>query len=107
MPSLTGSVGKDGQNHVDDARLVQQLLNRYRSRTANLLRVDGVVGKQTLLAIEDFQCHVMQMSKSDQLVSPDGPAFKALCGGDPMLYTIAWGAKVNGAFKQKTIRICD
>jgi hypothetical protein len=107
VPSLTGSVGKNGRNRLEDARLVQQLLNRYRSRTANLLRVDGMVGTQTLSAIEDFQRNVMHMSNPDQLISPDGRTFKTLCGGDTLVFKIAWGAKVSGAFKQKTIRICD
>ncbi len=100
MPTLNGSVGKGGHNRADDARLVQQLLNRYRGPSATLLPVDGVVGSQTLLAIEDFQHRVMLMKKPDQLVSPDGPAFKALCGGDTLVFKIAWGSKISPAFKQ-------
>jgi len=107
MPTLNGSVGKGGHNRADDARLVQQLLNRYRGPSATLLPVDGVVGSQTLLAIEDFQHRVMLMKKPDQLVSPDGPAFKALCGGDTLVFKIAWGSKISPAFKQKAICICD
>ena len=46
MPTLIGPVGKGQHNHLADARLVQQLLNRYRSPPSRLLRVDGAVGHE-------------------------------------------------------------
>ncbi len=105
MPRISNSVGHGGANQSADVRVVQQLLNRFRLRGAPLLIVDGRVGPMSLGAIADFQSRVMLMSKPDSLVSPNGPTFVALCGGQPQFDRIAWGAKVSGGFKAKAIAV--
>jgi len=107
MPTLIAPVGKGQPNGSADARLVQQLLNRYRPSPTPLLRVDGLVGHQTILAIEEFQRRVVGLTRPDGIVSPGGRTFKALCGGQPEFVRVAWGAKVGAAFKQRAIAICD
>ena len=107
MLSLTDSVGKGAVNVREDALLVQSLLNRFRPSDAALIRIDGAVGPQTLSAIVDFQRRVMRMISPDGVISPGGPTFKALCGGDTDGLKIAWGAKVDPEFKQKAISICS
>jgi hypothetical protein len=107
MPTLNGAVGKGQSNQLADARLVQQLLNRYRPAGSRLLRVDGVIGQNTISAIEEFQTRVEKFAHPDGIVSPQGKTFKALCGGKTDVVRIAWGAKVDAGFKRKAIAICD
>jgi len=107
MPALIGPVGKGPHSQLADARLVQQLLNRYRSSTSRLLRVDGAVGHETISAIEDFQRRIVNLAHPDGIVSPGGPTFKALCGGRPEVVRIAWGARVDAVFKQKVLSMSD
>lgn len=107
MPTLSGPVGKGQPNQLADARLIQQLLNRYRSPGSSLLRVDGSVGRLTALAIEDFQRRIVKLMHPDGIVSPGRLTFKALCGGTPDVMRIAWGARVSSAFKQKALSIAE
>ena len=107
MPTLMGAVGKGQPNALADGRLVQQLLNRYRTPASQLLRVDGVVGRQTILAIEDFQSRFAHLKSPDGIISPSGSTFTALCGGRTDLDKVVWGAKVSLAFKQKVLSVCD
>src|SRR3954466_5080443 len=107
MPTLSAPVGKAQPNRSADGRLVQQLLNRYRPSSSPLLRIDGLVGAQTIQAIELFQRMVVHLSHPDGIISPGGTTYKALCGGLPDVVRIAWGAKVGAAFKQRVISICD
>jgi len=107
MVILHGPVGKGQVNQLADARLVQQLLNRYRPAGAGLLRVDGVVGSNTISAIQDFQKRIVKMQHADGVVSPNGQTFKALCGGRTDVMRMAWGAKVDADFRKKAIAICQ
>jgi hypothetical protein len=102
---LADSVGKGGKNRIDDVRLVQQLVNRFRPSQLSLLRVDGLAGVLTTAAIELFQQNSLNMGSPDGLVSPLGPTFAALTGHQPALERVAWGAKVSGAFKMKVLTI--
>lgn len=74
---LTGSVGRNGANHRPDVRLVQGLLNGWRTRNGRQnIAVDGIVGDETTGAILDFQ---QQMGTgSDARLDPDGPTLRAL-----------------------------
>jgi len=106
MPRLLGSVGRGAQNRPDDAKAVQQLLNRFRPHGAQLLRVDGLVGLRTITAIEDFQRGVLKQQKPDGAVLPNSTTFTALCGADPSKERIAWGAKVALVFKSRVLSLC-
>jgi hypothetical protein len=101
------SVGKGGKNRIDDVRLVQQLVNRFRPPQLSLLKVDGLAGVLTTAAIEQFQKDSLNMAAPDGLVSPLGPTFNALTGNQPAVERVAWGAKVSGAFKVKVLSIED
>jgi Transglycosylase SLT domain. len=102
---LEDSVGKGGKNRIDDVRLVQQLVNRFRPSQLSLLKVDGLAGVLTTAAIEQFQKDSLNMAAPDGLVSPLGPTFNALTGNQPAVERVAWGAKVSGAFKVKVLSI--
>ena len=73
MLKLEDSVGKGGKNRIDDVRLVQQLVNRFRPSQLSLLKVDGLAGVLTTAAIEQFQKDSLNMAMPDGLVSPIGP----------------------------------
>lgn len=74
------SVGRLGINRRADVEVVQTLLNKHLAALTPLrpLRVDGVVGTQTLTAIELFQSRVMRMASPDGQVAPFGPTLKTL-----------------------------
>jgi hypothetical protein len=109
--SLTGSVGRNGTNDRDDVLLVQQLLNGYLSGLLPPTSIDedGIVGPQTIGAIEQFQEDVVKLSNVDGRVDPDGRTFHALLviASEPApAPTIAWGSRVSDQFKRKVIAIC-
>ena len=72
--TLTGSVGRGGQNNEVDVRAVQERL----VRNAIQVTVDGKVGPQTIGAIERFQQH--RIGVSDGRVDPNGNTWRALMG---------------------------
>ena len=75
--SLSGSVGKGGDNNAEDVRLVQQLLNQKASAG---LAVDGLYGPNTLAAIEAYQESIFN-GWSDGLVEPGGRTIQSLTQG--------------------------
>ena len=100
MRRLLHSVGRRGTNKPEDVRTVQQLLNgfhqnRVRGAGAGLesrawrrlprrrvkLQVDGVVGPETLGAIEEYQRYVLGAYRPDGRIDPRGPTIQALNGG--------------------------
>jgi peptidoglycan hydrolase-like protein with peptidoglycan-binding domain len=105
MPSLSAPVGKGCPNRAPDARLVQQLLDRFRPSPQSQIKVDGKVGPRTVAAIEQFQKTVVKMKKPDGIVSPGGLTLKTLSGGQLLVDRVAWGAKVTDAFKIKLLEI--
>jgi hypothetical protein len=107
MLRLQAAVGAGQSNRPADARLIQQLLNRFRPAGTRLLRVDGDINHDAIAAIEDVQRRVAGLAHPDGVVDPDGVTFKALCGGRTDVLRIAWGARVADDFKQKAIAICD
>ena len=48
MPSLIESVGEGGRNRRSDVRLVQRLLNQHSLPPLRALKVDGIVGSNTI-----------------------------------------------------------
>lgn len=69
---IKASVGENGSNYADDTRYIQQLLNRQPAGkyTFGRIKVDGLVGPQTIGAIKDFQRNVVGMSYPDGRVDP-------------------------------------
>lgn len=74
---LTGSVGKGGRNLDADVKLVQALLNL---RTHSSLKIDGVIGPQTIAAITGFQRKNVGYSSPDGLVEVGGKTWQVLVG---------------------------
>jgi hypothetical protein len=50
---------------------------------------------------------VVRLGQPDGIVSPGGQTFKALCGGRTDIMRIAWGAKVDAAFRHRAIAVCN
>jgi hypothetical protein len=78
MAILRHSVGRGGINHRSDVRLVQELLNRHLARGVPLLKLDGIVGPKTALAIRHFQIAVAHMRDADGRIDPGGPTWGVL-----------------------------
>lgn len=83
MEAISDSVGLDGVNKSDDARLVQRLLNANHGRIpgAREIPIDGIVGPKTVAMITAFQEKVLKWNDPDGCVDPDGKTFKALVQG--------------------------
>jgi peptidoglycan hydrolase-like protein with peptidoglycan-binding domain len=76
MP-IQASVGDGGVNHRGDALYVQFLLNDWRSQNGlTPIAVDGLVGPETIAAIQLFQLQVTKIV--DGRVDPAGPALQNL-----------------------------
>lgn len=76
--SLKGSVGKNGDNHVNDVKLVQQLL---KDKGASL-SVDGDAGPGTIKAIKAFQ-DSLGNAHYDGRVDPNGYTWQELNKANP------------------------
>jgi predicted chitinase len=81
MTSITKPVGRGVTNlNRAEVTLVQQLLNRHRQPPLGHIAEDGIVGMETINAIEEFQRRVLKMSLPDGRVDPGGKTFQALSG---------------------------
>jgi peptidoglycan L-alanyl-D-glutamate endopeptidase CwlK len=78
MPSLSGSVGKDGVNRKPDVETVQQLL---KQRGVDPGKVDGACGPRTIAAIVQFQKGFMH--HPDGLVEVNGLTWRKLSAANP------------------------
>jgi peptidoglycan hydrolase-like protein with peptidoglycan-binding domain len=79
MSSITKAVGKGVTNlNKGDVKVVQQLLNRHRPPPFALVNEDGIIGVQTIAAIEEFQRRVVKMSQPDGRVDPGGTTLRML-----------------------------
>lgn len=78
MSNIKNSVGRRGVNKDQDTKIVQTLLNRHIIPHSRIIKVDGLVGPNTITAILAFQ-HRLGLAKPDGLVSPAGRTFSALC----------------------------
>lgn len=103
--SIFGSVGRNGANLFGDVTIIQRLLNLKIPK--RLIDVDGLCGPATISAIEAVQRHYLLMKRPAGTVEPSDHTFDFLARdiapsalGDEQ---IAWGAKVNAAFKAKLI----
>jgi peptidoglycan hydrolase-like protein with peptidoglycan-binding domain len=78
VATITQPVGKGASNtNHGEVLLVQQLINKHRGTQAPIGE-DGVVGPQTIGAIEEFQRRVVRMSYPDGRVDPGGKTIRAL-----------------------------
>lgn len=73
--SISGTVGKGGDNKLEDVKLVQELLNKKGQN----LTVDGDCGGKTIAAIEAFQ--QAEFGWKDGRIDPGGKSWGALSGG--------------------------
>ncbi len=129
---LKSSVGKKGVNKKADVKLIQEALNRTIRIPYALLKVDGIAGATTCLAIERFQQNVLGLKNPDGCVDAGGKTWDGLkkylidtplqrfsiysifavtnnSKSTPVVTNkkIAWGAKVSASFKVKVNEICD
>jgi len=81
---ITGSVGRGGTNNYGDVVTVQRLLNQNIQKLSPIpiLRTDGIVGPNTIIAIEAFQRRVVGINPPDGIVDPGGKTFAKLTGSD-------------------------
>ena len=83
MPStgfvrLTGSVGREGGNHLPDVRAVQHLINAYPPHSLPPLLIDGRCGPRTVAAIEVVERQYFGAQTPDGRIDPYGPTLRAL-----------------------------
>lgn len=79
MAMITGSVGENGVNRLEDVRIIQSLLNQVlpeKGGPSPLLTVDGVVGPKTISAIRKFQQH--HHLPADARIDPNGQTLEKL-----------------------------
>lgn len=110
--TLSGSVGRGGDNRAADVQLVQQLINGKLPGGLTPLETDGNCGDATIAAIEAVQSRGMHVATPDGRVDPDGATMAYLMAATapapaPVANpgAIAWGAKVSAAFKAKAMAI--
>ncbi len=78
MGIITASVGRGGVNRPEDARAIQDLLNKSSCAPDPALDVDGKVGPTTIATIEAFQKKVVRMRRADGRIDPAGTTLAAL-----------------------------
>lgn len=78
MATISASVGRDGTNRQADVAIVQELLNRVMPSPLQPLKVDGMCGPKTIVAIEEFQRRVVLLRNPDGRVDPAGRTIAAL-----------------------------
>lgn len=84
--SISQSVGQGGVNRRQDVITVQELINANLGKLTPLapLKVDGLNGKKTIGAIEEFQRRVVRMRQPDGRVDPRGKTLQLLNQGAPV-----------------------
>ena len=112
--TITGSVGRGGDNRRSDTRKVQMILNEIFPGT--LLEVDGQCGPKTIRRIERFQRRFVQ--NPDGRVDPARKTLKRLNAAAPSMQS-DWGgdsskwsqkkklASLNNGLRTKTARILE
>lgn len=84
---LNSTVGAGGANQVEDVRLVQMKLSSWmESQNLGQLAIDGVVGKNTVGAIMQFQTSI-GLVHPDGRIEPGRRTARALLGRDPAKVT--------------------
>lgn len=94
MASISASVGSGGVNKPADVLTVEKLLNRWLAAEGEpLLKADGKVDIDMLMAIEAYQERVVGIPNGDGRIDPGGKTWKALDSGQgmtPPLSGAAW-----------------
>lgn len=76
--AIRGSIGRSAQNHREDVRLAQFLLNIWNGLSnQNVLAVDGMSGPLTCACITAFQ-QAMGLRVADGRIDPGGPTLGIL-----------------------------
>lgn len=84
MLTLTRAVGRGVTNtNKSEVSQVQQLLNQHRRPPLGPIAVTGVVGSDTIAAIEEFQRRVVKLTKPDGRIDPGGVTLKHLTKSGP------------------------
>ncbi|MGB7219942.1 MAG: hypothetical protein WBD07_14175 [Vicinamibacterales bacterium] len=86
MAKISGSVGANGKNRVEDVKTVQAILNRVppaEGGPATPLKVDGLCYQKTTAAIERFQKIGCGFKWPDRIIEPDHKTWIALNRYDP------------------------
>lgn len=87
MPkTITASVGLNGKNKDPDTRVIQELLNKVpvgQGGPKVKLEVDGICGRLTRGAIQNFQLHHFGWSGTDSRVDPGMQTLAKLNEFDP------------------------
>ncbi|MEW6128926.1 MAG: N-acetylmuramidase family protein [Acidobacteriota bacterium] len=78
MISISGSVGRLGNNNKDDAVIVQGLLNQNLPIPYAPIKVDGDPGNKTIGLIEGFQRLTMNFANPSGLIAPNSREFTFL-----------------------------
>jgi len=78
MAILSGSVGQNGKNLINDVRLIQKLLNLQNLTPLRKLSVDGRAGPATTSTIKHFQVVHVGMKNPDGRIDPGGRSFRKL-----------------------------
>lgn len=79
MDKISSSVGRDGTNSKADVIIVQNLLNHSRiPGIKDQLKVDGLIGQQSISRIEAFQREIVLMRSPDGRIDPGGRTFTKL-----------------------------
>ncbi|MBX3421407.1 MAG: hypothetical protein KF752_07605 [Pirellulaceae bacterium] len=83
--TITSAVGHGGVNNLQDAKVIQELLNQHIGKLTPLrpLTVDGRVGPNTIAAIVEFQKRIVKMSAPDGRVDPGGTTWRWLSANGP------------------------
>jgi hypothetical protein len=82
MATISRPVGAGVSNtNRNEVLLVQRLLNRHRRPPLPQIAEDGLVGPETIGAIEEFQRRVVKMNWPDGRVDPGGATIRALSAG--------------------------
>jgi hypothetical protein len=74
--SIKGSVGKNGNNFVEDVLIVQKLLNNKIKIPYALLTLNGICDSEMVATIERFQQEFMQYPYGR--IDPNGLSIKKL-----------------------------
>ncbi len=105
---LKRAVGSRARNTRSDVVAVQKLLNKWADKIGLVkpLTEDGLVGRQTMLAIIEFQGRVVGMVHPDGRIDPGGTTwrvlnqgtvkFKLLAGEGPGYYAYGESKKRHG-----------
>jgi hypothetical protein len=104
MLMITASVGQGGANRPHEVRAVQLLLNDWREQNRlPPIRVDGLVGPETIRAILAFQ--TSNALPQDGRIDPEGPTLRKAEGFSIALHVSALSADLTALLNSLYMRL--